>query len=67
MDEIERRQCGHKLMYTEIEAKRAAKAMHKRHKARFTAYPCPWCQHWHVGTVRSIEQAQRRTERQGLA
>jgi hypothetical protein len=64
---IQQRQCGHKMKYTETEAKRAAKAMHKRVKARFNPYLCQWCEFWHVGTHRSVEAAQRRTDRRGIA
>lgn len=66
MDETQARQCGHKLKYTEDEARAAAKAMHKKHHAKYTVYKCNYGDHYHVGTVRSPEAAQRRAARRGV-
>jgi hypothetical protein len=63
------RQCAGKVKHlTMAEAVVIAKAMHKRKKAKFTAYECPHCSKpdkpmFHVGTERSREQARRRSER----
>ena len=55
------RQCKGKIGHVaEDEARRAAKLMHKRYKAKFSAYSCPWCKMWHVGTQRSQRQAAER-------
>ncbi len=52
------RQCVGKRGYLDpSEAKHHAKLMHKKYKAKFAAYECPWCGLHHVGT--------NRTERQG--
>jgi len=64
MDDIEKRQCGRKVMYPDIErARLAVKTMHKRHKAQFSAYHCNWCHYFHVGTLRSTAAAERREKR----
>ena len=42
------------------EAEAIAKAMHKKHKAKFNAYKCLCCEFYHVGTARSQAQAIRR-------
>lgn len=55
------RQCIGKRGYLDpSEAKDQAKAMHKKFKAKFAAYPCRWCGLHHVGTVRSTAQGERR-------
>ena len=55
------RQCTGKRGYLDpSEARQHAKAMHKKYKARFSAYECQWCGLHHVGTDRSTAQAQRR-------
>lgn len=55
------RQCVGKRGYLDpTEAKAQAKAMHKKFKAKFSAYECQWCNLYHVGTDRSTAQAQRR-------
>lgn len=55
------RQCVGKRGYLNpSEAKDHAKAMHKKYKARFSAYECPWCSRWHVGTDRTTRQQERR-------
>jgi hypothetical protein len=57
---IKQRQCVGKLKFTEPEARREAKKMHKKVKLRYSAYLCPWCAAWHIGGQRSKEAARRR-------
>lgn len=58
------RQCAGKVKHlTMAEALVIAKAMHKKKKAKFSAYECPHCTLFHVGTDRSRQQARRRDER----
>ena len=58
------RQCIGKLKHLTMgEAEAIAKAMHKKHKAKFNAYKCLCCEFYHVGTARSQAQAIRRAEK----
>ena len=67
-EDMRARQCGHKVMHPDMEQARAvARKMHKRVKARFMSYHCPWCGAFHVGVDRSPEAARRRSERRAVA
>lgn len=55
------RRCIGKRGYLDpSEAKDHAKFMHKKFKAKFSAYPCEFCGLHHVGTERSTRQQERR-------
>ena len=58
------RKCGRKIIYLDAEeAKTAARKMHKKFKARYSGYRCPYCNAWHVGRDRSREAGLRRSSR----
>ena len=60
-DSVVERQCRGKVGYASMpEAIQVAKLMHKRVKAKFNPYECPWCKRFHVGTHRSEHQRKRR-------
>lgn len=60
------RQCIGKIGYLDpSEAKDHAKKMHKKFKAKFSAYSCPFCGRYHVGTDRTTRQKQRRAAAAG--
>ncbi len=62
------RQCvGKRGLISESEARDHARAMHKKFKAKFSAYECPWCGLWHTGTDRTPRQAQRRAAAAGVS
>ena len=45
-----RKSCGAKLRYSSCEeAQRASVENGKKFKCRFSAYKCPFGDHWHVG------------------
>jgi hypothetical protein len=42
--------CGKKVDYkSETTARSAAVALSLTYKKQMEAYPCPWCQGWHIG------------------
>jgi len=53
------RQCGRKRIYPDADhAISAAVAMQGKTQVQFDAYSCQWCNAWHVGRHRTVEQAQ---------
>jgi hypothetical protein len=51
--DLRRRECGEKVRHpTEAAALREAELMAREHGGRFSAYRCPWCRRWHVGSER---------------
>lgn len=66
VDEQRKRRCVGKYKHLTLDsAKAQAKALHKKYKARYDAYQCPFCGHFHVGHNRSPEAIARRIERRG--
>jgi hypothetical protein len=58
------RQCGRKAIYVGLkEARREARFLHKKLKAKFMAYQCRWCGGFHVGRLRSPGGDAARRER----
>lgn len=57
------RSCDGKVQYeTEREARRDAKAMHKKRHKRFAVYPCAYGKpHFHIGSVRSKQAGLKRS------
>lgn len=61
MSTVQDRQCGHKVKLLDaLTARIAAKRMHRKNKAPYTAYSCNFCGFWHVGKKRSRNAGLRR-------
>jgi hypothetical protein len=55
----EERTCGKKIRYPSLESgQRAAEAMNAKPSTKkpLEAYPCPFCESWHIGRAMSIEE-----------
>lgn len=54
----EQASCGTKIRYSEASALRAAESMTAKRTdgKQLEAYPCPWCERWHVGRKMSDEE-----------
>ena len=55
----EERTCGQKIRYpAEDSAVRAADAMNAKPttKKPLEAYPCPFCEQWHIGRAMSVDE-----------
>lgn len=65
----EDRTCGKKVRYSEESAIRSAEAMNKKPTTRHEveAYPCPFCNHWHLGGVWPVERMQALLEKEEKA
>jgi hypothetical protein len=54
------RSCGVKVKYdTEQQAEKSAKRNGKKWGKEMNAYPCYWCNHWHIGRKMSKEELER--------
>lgn len=52
--------CGTKIDYrSEFSADRAATSMNKKADKPLEAYPCAWCDGWHIGRALSEEEKQQ--------
>lgn len=62
---IEGRVCGRKMIHpNEESAKAEAKRLHKVTKARYRTYRCGFCNGFHVATIRTEDQCERRRNAQ---
>ena len=55
----EERTCGKKVRYSaESSALRAADEMNKKPSTKkpLEAYPCPFCEQWHIGRAMSLDE-----------
>ena len=61
----EERTCGKKVRYpAEESAQRAAIEMNKKPttKKPLEAYPCPFCDNWHIGRAMSLDELRKYVE-----
>lgn len=57
------RTCGEKVKYrTEVTAAKVAEKMSLKHSRDLEAYPCFWCNFWHVGRTLTPEERQHFAE-----
>lgn len=52
--------CGTKIKYSEDSAVKAAESMSRKYAGTkvLEAYPCPWCERWHVGRQMTEDEQQ---------